>query len=323
MRVRPNERAMRIGPRSWIAAYVLQRFAPLTWRPRKELFFASRAVATSELRVPTRHGNVRCLVYRAPARGESERPPVHVQIHGGGFWGRYPEQDAHVASYIAADTGAVVLSIDYDVTPQVQYPVAEEQCYDVAAWAYRTAAEHGWDRTRISTGGESAGGKLAINVCQLAHRGGEFRPCALVAAYAVADVTRTDRTSAKPHPAISLWQQRLLDETYFADVARRVEPLASPLHDPHLARALPPALIMTGADDVLAPEMDRIAEMLARAGNEVVHRSFADTDHGFTHNVPAATAREAIFLTGDFLRAAYTRDSTMSKTNDGTVSSGL
>ncbi len=262
--------------------------------------------------MPTRHGPVRVLIYRPPSRalapGADERSlPVHVQIHGGGFYGRYPEQDAHIATFIASDAGAVVVNVDYDVAPQVRYPVAEEQCYDVAAWVAANAVGNGWDAARISVGGESAGGKLAINVCQLAYASGAFRPCALFAAFAVADVTRTDRISRKRDAKIAPWIQRLVSDTYFADAARRTEPLASPLFDQRLAAALPATLIMTGEFDTLAPEMDRLAELLRDAGVAVAHRRFAGTDHGFTHGPPIATAREAIGLIGTHLRAAYAR----------------
>jgi acetyl esterase len=296
----------RIQPGAWIAAYVLQHVSPLFWRPRKELYFAARPVAKPDaVRVPTRHGAVRCLMYRPLSM--TPPPPVHVLIHGGGMFGRYPEQDDHVATYIAAEIGAVVISVDYDVTPQVQFPVAEEECYDVALWVHATAEAGGWDPDRISVGGESAGGKLAINVCQLAYAGGVFRPCALVAAYAVADVTRTDRTSAKRFAKISPALQRLVNDTYFADASRRAEAIASPLFDEQLALALPATLIMTGEYDTLAPEMDRLAQTLGAAGVPVVHRQFAKTDHGFTHAPPVEIAREAIRLTGAHLAAAYAR----------------
>ncbi len=292
---------------------MLQRLSPLFWRPRKELFFARRRVAEpAEIRVPTRHGPVRCLVYRPPAGaprpGGSDRPPpVHVQLHGGGFYGRYPAQDAHIATYLASDVGAIVVSVDYDVTPQVRFPVAEEECYDVAVWVAETAATNGWDANRISVGGESAGGKLAINVCQMAHMSGAFRPRALVTAFAVADVTRADRTSAKRGAKIAPWLQRLVNDTYFVDAARRTEPIASPLYDENLAHALPATLIMTGEDDTLAAEMDHIARLLQAADVSVVHRRFAKTDHGFTHGPPIETAREAIGLIGEHLRTAFDR----------------
>ena len=297
----------RIQPGAWIAAYVLQHVSPLFWRPRWELYFGTQPRAKpKETWIPTRHGAVRALMYR-PVAANVSRPPVHLQIHGGGMFGRYPEQDDHIATYIVSATGAVVVSVDYDVTPQVQFPVGEEECYDVALWLHANAQAGGWDPHRISVGGESAGGKLAINVCQLAYAGGVFRPCALVATYAVADVTRTDRTSAKRFAKISPALQRLVSDTYFADAARRSEAIASPLFDPQLALALPATLIMTGEYDTLAPEMDRLAQTLSAAGVPVVHRRFARTDHGFTHGPPVETAREAIGLTGAHLAAAYGR----------------
>lgn len=284
---------------------MLQRIAPLFWRPSRELFFASRVVGKpAEIRVPTRHGPVRCLVYRPPGAA-GVLAPVHIQIHGGGFYGRFPAQDEHIAGYIAADVGAVVVSVDYDVAPQVQFPVAEEECYDVAVWVGKTGAANGWDSSRISVGGFSAGGKLAINVCQMAHASGLVRLHALVAAFAVADVTRADRTSAKRHAKIAHWVQYVVRETYFADASRRREPLASPLYDTTLAHALPATLIMTGEYDTLAAEMDQLAETLRGAGVPIVHRRFAQTDHGFTHSRPVETAREAISLIGDHLRAAF------------------
>jgi acetyl esterase len=289
---------------------VFQIFSPLTWRPRPELFFARRHVAEpAEIRVPTRHGAVRCLIYRPPSESiASERashlPPVHVQIHGGGFYGRYPEQDAHIATYIASEVGAVVVSIDYDVTPQVRFPVAEEECYDVARWVAENGPANGWDATRISVGGESAGGKLAINVCQLGHVERTIRPCALFTAFAVADMTRADRVSSKRDAKIAPWIQRVISETYVADASRRMEPICSPLFDDGLAAALPATLIMTGEYDTLAPEMDRLAARLNAAGVPVVHRRFAATDHGFTHVPPVETAREAIEAIGAFLRTA-------------------
>ena len=303
----------RIRPGAWIAAYVLQVASPFFWRPRKALFFASRSVAKpAEMRIPTRHGPVRCLVYRppagAPTPGGAERlPPVHIQIHGGGFYGRYPAQDEHIATYIASDVGAVVVSVDYDVTPQVQFPVAEEECYDVAVWVHENGAAQGWDGERVSIGGASAGGKLAINVCQLAHAGGVFRPCALVTKYAVADAVRADRTTAKRDAKIAPWLQRLVLDTYFVDAARRADPIASPLRDENLPRALPATLVMTGEYDTLAAEMNHIAEVLRVAGVPVVHRQFAKTDHGFTHDLPVSTAREAIGLIGEHLRTAFAR----------------
>ena len=279
-------------------ARLTQFLYPFVVRVPKELHFATRPIARPKARwVPTRHGRVRVLVYRphpdAALANGGIRPPVHVEIHGGGFVARDPHQDDHICDFIASEVGAVVVSIDYSVAPQVQYPVSEEQCADVVEWVGRNGDANDWDGTRISVLGISAGGKHAISVAQLAY-GKELPLRALMLAYAAADMTRTDRTSAIEKPMVPPRVQRLAADTYFADVSRRTEPLASPIFDPELAKKVPPALILTGEYDTLGPEMDQLAEDLARAGVAVTHHMFPKTDHGFLHFKPVATAREAM-----------------------------
>ena len=50
---------------------------------------------TTDLHIPTRHGSVRAVVQR-PAVHATDAPVV-LQLHGGGFVNRYPEQDLHIA----------------------------------------------------------------------------------------------------------------------------------------------------------------------------------------------------------------------------------
>ncbi|GAA2503099.1 hypothetical protein Ahu01nite_063770 [Winogradskya humida] len=51
---------------------------------------------------------------------------------------------------------------------------------------------------------------------------------------------------------------------------------------------------MTAERDTVAAEADAFAARLAAAGVAVTHRRFPGVDHGFTHNKPAAVAREAL-----------------------------
>jgi acetyl esterase/lipase len=287
-----------------LRARLLQASFPVIQHTPRALRFATRPIAPPEtIRVPTRHGAVRCLVHRphpdAPLAGPP--PPVYVSLHGGAFIGRYPEQDAHLADYVASEVGAVVVNVDYDVAPQHRFPVAEEECFDVARWVCDQGPQQGWDGTRIAVGGASAGGKLAMNVAQQAHAAGGPALRALVALFAICDVTRADRTSPKRFPIVAPWLQRLARDTYFADAAVRALPLASPGFDPELADALPPTLVLTGDLDTLGPEMDALADDLARRGVDVTHRRFTATDHSFTQVRPVARARQAIGSMGAHL----------------------
>jgi acetyl esterase len=277
----------------------------LVGRPSKSLRFASQAVADPEtVTVPTRHGPVRCLLYRP--LGGGPLPPVHVQLHGGAFIVRSPRQDDHVCRYLAADVGAAVLVPDYDTAPAVAYPVAEHQAFDVAAWAHAHGAEQGWDGGRLSVGGYSAGAKLAINVVQQARDAGAFLPVALAVGYGVTDVGLDPhlRTSPKRRPAIGPRLLRLVQHAYFPDPATRAEPLASPALSPDLT-GFPPTLVTTGELDSLEADGQIFAEKLRATGADVTYRCFPDVDHGYTHKRPVETAREAITGLGDHLARAY------------------
>ncbi|KJE24880.1 esterase/lipase [Frankia torreyi] len=295
-----------IGLGTRLAARVMRAGFTLVGSPSKSLRFATQAVADPEtVTVPTRHGPVRCLLYRPPT-GTGPRPPVHVQLHGGAFIVRSPEQDDHVCRYLASDVGAAVLVPDYDTAPKVAYPVAEHQAYDVAAWAHAHGAEQGWDGGRLSVGGYSAGAKLAINVVQQARDAGAFLPVALAVGYGVTDVGLDPhaRTSPKRRPAIGPRLLRLVQHVYFPDPATRAEPLASPALAPDLA-GFPPTLVTTGGLDSLEADGRIFAEKLRATGADVTYHCFPDVDHGYTHKRPVETAREAITGLGDHLARAY------------------
>lgn len=295
----------RIANSAWLGARALQLAFPLFPATPKDLQHAAqREIARTEVIVPTRHGAVRCLLYHAASRAATVDPSaVYVNFHGGGFIVRAPDQDDHVCRFIASAMPVFVISVDYHTAPQVQYPVAEEESYDVVDWVYRNGPANGWNSRRLGVGGFSAGAKLAINVCQQARDRGEFMPEALIMGYGPADMTLTvaDRHSPSKTPAVPRWLISLMENTYFADRARRHEPLASPGLD-HNLRGFPPTLILTGDLDIMTAENARLAENLDAQGVAVCYRCFANSDHGFTHNKPLEVAREAMDLVVSQLR---------------------
>lgn len=289
----------RLGARALQASFPLMSSIP---KPLRAL--AGYDIEPSELVVTTRHGKVRSLVY-APHPGPAHLP-VLVNLHGGAFIVRSPAQDAHICRAVAAETRSVVVSVDYDTAPAVQYPVAEHEAYDVARWVQQNAENQGWDADRLAVGGFSAGAKLAINVCQQARDAGTPMPVALVAGYPALDMTLGphDRHSPAKHPAVAPWLISLMYRSYFPVAGERSEPLASPGLDDALG-ALPPTLLLTGGDDALAAEEAAFAERLRAAGVHLQSHEYPHTDHGFTHNEPAETASDAIERIVAFLRTAF------------------
>src|SRR5262245_33554607 len=136
----------RIRFRYALAARATQALFPLVHRLQfssPEVQFATKPIAGPEtITIPTRHGDVRALLYRptdedvAASQLTGRRPPVHLITHGGAFIVRVPEQEDNVARYLASEIGAYVVVPDFDTAPKVLHPVSEQQAYDVFVWVH-------------------------------------------------------------------------------------------------------------------------------------------------------------------------------------------
>lgn len=268
------------GPRADLRAWTLQRLAPLTVRYGRELVTAGATLPRpAAVRIPTRHGPVRCAVWRTP--GATGPVPAYVHLHGGAFVMRHPRMDDFWARHLLATTGVAVVAVDYDVAPQARYPVAHEQVHDVVSHLADHGEQHGLDGTRLAVGGFSAGGNLAAAACLLARDSGSPLPRFQLLGVPSLDVAETyaDKRPVRP----SMLGPQILDlvrATYFRDVERRTEPYASPMRAADLS-GLPPTMVLTGEVDLLRREGDAYAARLAEAGVPVEHRVVPGADHYF------------------------------------------
>jgi acetyl esterase len=265
--------------------------------------------------VPTRHGDVGCLVYRPSdadiaAASSGSRPAVHARIHDGAFITRVPRQEDDLARHLASEVGCYVIIPNYTTAPTAGFPVAEEQNYDVFDWVHRHGPGNGWDGERVSVGGASAGGKFALNVAQMAIDAEAFAPVAVTAEYALGEIPRDDAEvgSEKKNPIVAPRLMELVRRTYFAGVDDLSSPLVSPARYDRTG-AFPPTLITTTEYDPARHAMNRLARSMAAQGVNVTHREFAGVDHGYVHPESVEAASEAIAMISDHLRRAFSTGS--------------
>jgi acetyl esterase len=255
-------------------------------------------LSTTTACVPTRHGTVRCVIVR-PDR-EANDIPVMIHLHGGGFTNRYPEQDEPLARLLAAALDCAVILPDYSTGPTATYPEAEEQMADVARWASASSKTQRWDGDRLLLSGISSGAKLAINICQQFRDWKISSPVAVSLIVPIVDVVRSDRTSAMRFPAINSFVQRFIQWSYFPEVSRRHEVLASPRYDSDLGELMPPTLIQTGESDTLAAEGRELAEAIIGKRGTVTHHEYPGADH-------AVYATKAIAQMSDHMISFFTQ----------------
>lgn len=250
---------------------------------RNRNVFAEFPASTQEITIPASIAPARAVVYR-PAGGDAT-PPVHVNFHGGGYVMRGIELDDPLCRYLAAEAGVVVVNVDYAVAPQHRFPAPPQQAFQVVQWIARNGAEHGWDGTRLTVGGQSAGGGIAAAVARQAlEHGGP--PIALqVLHYAPLDLTipAGDKPSAAAKPLLRPWMGEVFDNAYVPAPALRADRLASPASPLDTAdlTGIAPALVITPEHDRLHAEGVRYARRLREAGALREHLDVPEADHAY------------------------------------------
>ena len=263
------------------------------------------------LTIPTSVAPAPVTVY-APAAGTPAPPPVHVNFHGGGYVLSMPEIDDALCRFLAAEAGVVVVNVKYAVAPQCPFPGPPRQAYEVVRWVAEHGGEQGWDGTRLTVGGQSAGGGLAAAVARQALEEGGPSLALQVLHYAPLDLATSaaDKRAAVAKPLLRPWMAAVFDSSYVPDPRLRGDRLVSPAHPSDTAdlTGIAPALVITAAHDLLRAEGVRYAARLDKAGALVEHFDVADADHGYdgedevkareTYGLIARRVREATEGTG-------------------------
>lgn len=87
--------------------------------------------------------------------------PVLLYFHGGGFTiGSIASHDI-LCRQLSHLAGCAVISVDYRLAPEYQFPTAANDAWDALAWLSFHGDERGLDISRLAVGGDSAGGTLA------------------------------------------------------------------------------------------------------------------------------------------------------------------
>jgi acetyl esterase len=252
-----------------------------------------KPASTEDVLVPVDGGQIVVRLHRPHGPGPH---PLHVFLHGGGWCiGTLTERDPRCRQ-IVAGADCAVASVDYRMAPENAFPTPVEDCYAALCWLVDHATELGFDATRVSIGGESAGGNLAAAVCLMARdRSGP----AIVHQWL--DVPAVDCTLSQPSmrevpDGHGLDYDTILEfrACYLPDEADYTHPYASPLLADDLSN-LPPAWIASCEVDKLRDDGIAYAKALADAGVPVRHQVLAGHVHSsfaFTRLVPSARAYE-------------------------------
>jgi acetyl esterase/lipase len=214
-----------------------------------------------------------------------------VYMHGGGFVLGDADGDKELPAQLAAEVGAVVVSVDYRLAPEHPFPAALDDCYSALLWVVDHAAELGVDRRRIGVGGVSAGGGLAAGVALLARDRGGPELC-----FQFLDVPELDDRLQTPSMrqfvdtpmwnlpnAVESWKHYLGSQTRGDSVSH----YAVPSRAANLA-GLPPTYVCVCEFDPLRDEGIAYAQRLVRDGVAAELHLFPGAFHGSGGLIPTA-----------------------------------
>ncbi|GAA4906782.1 acetyl esterase/lipase [Nonomuraea thailandensis] len=244
--------------------------------------------------VPAAAGDVRVRIVR-PA-GSAGTLPVVLYVHGGGWvLGNAGTHDRLVRE-LAVGTGAAVVFVEYDRSPEARYPVAIEQAYATALWITKEGAAENLDATRLAVAGDSVGGNMTAALTIMAKQRGDVRFLHQSLYYPVTDAgqdTGSYREFADG-PHLTAKAMAWFWDAYTTDPAQRAEITASPLRATLEDLAgLPPAFVVVDENDVLRDEGEAYARRLTAAGVPTTSVRYNGTLHDFMMLNPVRDTRAA------------------------------
>ena len=258
-----------------------------------------------------------CYRLYRPAGFDTIPLPVLIYLHGGGWCFGSINSCAHFCAGLSYRAKIAVLAVEYPLAPEHAYPAALNACTEAVAFAFEHAGEYGFFPDRISIGGDSSGGNLALatalnlilakdsHSCRMDSGTKCSSLCSLVLFYPVTKAWADGSSSWKNYAegyGLDAQLMEAFNAAYIGTGDAR-QPLVSPgVADDELLKQIPPTLIVNAERDILLCQGKELAARLSGLGVAVSHTVLPHTVHLFI-TVPGQPAAfgESVRLAADFL----------------------
>jgi acetyl esterase/lipase len=272
-------------------AEVLAQVRPFSSTPIEPLL-EGRAIDRREVTVAGPDGTRIPLSIFSPAGSDRITPaPCVYWMHGGGMvmGDRYSQID--IPLEWLERFGAVVISVEYRLAPEVTGSTLVDDCYQGLLWVARHADELGVDPARIVVAGTSAGGGLTAGVTLLARDLGTPAIAAQVLICPMLDHRNTTTSSRQYAGGPSVWTREMNEFGWRSVLGERTDGDVPDYVSPALAvdlAGLPPTYIDAGTAEVFRDEDVDYATRIWAAGGQAELHIWAGGFHGFDALYPHA-----------------------------------
>lgn len=216
--------------------------------------------------------------------------PVLMYFHGGGFTAGDITLFRNQMSFVAEQSGCIVVFPEYRLAPEAPFPGAIYDCKAAVEHVQAHASGLGVDPSKIVVAGDSAGASIANACIQLMPKG-TFS--AAVEMYPAVDAIDDGDFSYDDYPCVEDQEvyarsrvDRLrgtfgaLEKLYACNGDSLGDPLISARYSVGLP-GFPPTVIMSAEYDYLRVQDEKFAKQLREAGVPTTLYRYAGVDHGF------------------------------------------
>ncbi|MBC2889202.1 acetyl esterase [Gordonibacter massiliensis (ex Traore et al. 2017)] len=220
------------------------------------------------------------------AAGEPATPGI-VYAHGGGFVLGNLDTHDRICRILADKTGAVVVAVDYRLSPEAKYPSAVEEVAAVAEHLHVHGAAYGIDGDRLAFAGDSGGAHLglAATLYLREERGGSGFVKCLLLFYGWFGLTDSSSMRLLGGAWDGLteedWQWYL--GLYAEDPAELARARYANLFLNDLTRDVPACYVAAAEFDPLRDDSTTLAAILEQYGTPVRYEVFEGVIHAFLH----------------------------------------
>jgi acetyl esterase/lipase len=279
----------------------------LPGRPKPDLTVGG-ALRETELTVPGPAGapDITLLVL-TPTTGTGPWPAIY-HTHGGGMVIGDRRLGVEGFAPLAAEHGAVIVSVEYRLAPEHPHPAPVEDCYAGLVWTARHADELGIDPDRILVAGGSAGGGLTAGIALMARDRGFPHLTHQVLIYPMLD-DRFVTASSQEVVGDAPWDRDANTFGWTALLGAErggpdVSPYAAPARATDLS-GLPRTYLDVGNAELFRDETLDYAQRLSAAGVVVDLHMWGGAFHGFEGFVPhARVSQSAVAVRNEFIAHA-------------------
>jgi len=221
-----------------------------------------------------------------PIKKTQKKLPIFIFFHGGGFVMGSVESREPQCRKIANEVDCIVVAPRYRLAPEYIFPTAHDDAWNTVIWVLKNTSHLEGDPTKISVGGDSAGGNLAAVVTQQASKNNIYNFALQILIYPWTDFYLT----------LNLPSYNLLDQSYFLtreqiswyqkqyipDFQYNIDTRHSPVLSKNISNP-PRTLIITAEFDPLRDDGKNYGDILKKAGGVVKYRCYNGMIHGFFH----------------------------------------